>query len=362
MAGGDIERQMVKQKDIAKALGISIGTVDRALHNRGRIDKSTQRAVLKTAERMGYRTNLAARALALGRRLRISINLPQEIAYFYDEVRGGVRSEYDAIAQDALTIEFRTFPRLGVGEQEAFKDALDSGVHGIVAAFSHQSDLPSIIERAAEQKVKLLNVVTGTSKELGISSVSNNPRSSGATAAGLIAGFTRSGGTVAVETGDMETWEHREKVNSFRNSLKLLRSELKVLPIIETNDRDEIAYRETVKLIDRQKDLIAFYVSTSNSLAIIRALKLRKLLGKIVLITTDLSPGLLPHLRTGRVTATIHERPRVQGELALRSMYEMLSDYKCPLKHLLLQPHVVMGANLDEFMTKPSAGADGMRR
>ena len=55
---------MVKQRDIAKALGISIGTVDRALHNRGRIDKSTQRKVLKTAETMGYRPNLAASVLA----------------------------------------------------------------------------------------------------------------------------------------------------------------------------------------------------------------------------------------------------------------------------------------------------------
>ncbi len=353
---------MVKQRDIAKALGISIGTVDRALHNRGRIDKTTQRKVLKTAESMGYRTNLAARALALGRRLRVSVNLPREIAYFYDEVRAGIQSEYETIAQDALNLEFRTFPRLGVGEQEAFKEALDAGVHGIIAAFGHLSDLPSLMERATLQKVKVLNVVTGTSQGLGISTVSNNPRSSGATAAGLIAGFTRGGGTVAVETGDLETWEHREKVNSFRASLKKLRPELRVLPAIETNDLPEVAYRETLRLIDEHEDLNAYYVSTSNSLAIIKALKARKLLGKIVLITTDLSPGLLPHVRTGKVTATIHERPQVQGELALRSIYEMLSEYKCPLKHLLLQPHVVMGANLDEFLAKPSNGADPVRR
>jgi LacI family transcriptional regulator len=352
---------MVKQRDIANALGISIGTVDRALHNRGRINKSTQRKVLKTAEAMGYRPNRAASVLAARRRLRISINLPQEIAYFYDEVRAGIQAEYEAIAQDAFHLEFRTFPRLGVGEQEAFKEALDAGVHGIITVFGHLSDLPSLIQRATQQKVKVLSVVTGIPQRLSVPTVSNNPRSSGATAAGLITGFTRGGGTVAVETGDLQTWEHSEKVDSFCEVVKKLSRKLRVLPVIETNDRPEMAYRETLRLIDEHKDLTAYYVSTSNSLAVIKALKARKLLGKIVLITTDLAPGLLPQLRAGGIAATIHERPRVQGELALRSIYEMLSEYKYTNKRILLQPHVVMGANLDLFLTKYSNGANAAR-
>jgi LacI family transcriptional regulator len=353
---------MVKQSDIAKALGISIGTVDRALHNRGRIDESTRLKVLNVAETLGYRPNLSASVLARRRRFRVSINLPQEIAYFYDEVRAGIQAECEEIAQATFDLEFRTFPRLGVGEQEAFKEAMDAGVHAIITVFGHLADLPSVIQRATQQKVKLLNVVTGTPPELRVPTVSNNPRASGATAAGLIAGFTRVGGAVAVETGDLQTWEHREKVDSFRDTLKKLPHKLKLLPTIETNDRPEVAYRETLRLIDQHKDLAAYYVSTSNSRTIIKALKSRMLLGKIVLITTDLAPWLLPQLRGGGVTATLHERPRVQGELALRSIFEMLSRYKCPPKRLLLQPHVVMGANLDAFLTKPSLGADEARR
>jgi LacI family transcriptional regulator len=349
---------MVKQSDIAKALGISIGTVDRALHNRGRIDESTRLKILKTAEIMGYRPNLAASVLASRRRWRISINLPQEIAYFWDEVRAGIQAEYEAIAQATLDLELRTFPHLGVGDQEAFKDAIDAGVHGIITAFGHVSDLPAVMQRATQQKVRVLNVVTSTPPGLKLATVSNNPRASGATAAGLIAGFAHDRGTVAVETGDLQTWEHCEKVESFLQTLKKLSHKFQLLPAVETHDRPEVAYRETLKLIDRYKDLTACYVSTSNSSTVIKALKERKLLGKIVLITTDLAPWLLSHLRAGRVTATISERPRVQGELALRSIYEMLSKYKCPAKRLLLRPHVIMGANLDAFLKDPSTAID----
>ena len=49
-------------KDIADALGLSIGTVDRALHNRPGINALTRQRVLSMAETIGYRPNLAARS------------------------------------------------------------------------------------------------------------------------------------------------------------------------------------------------------------------------------------------------------------------------------------------------------------
>ncbi len=349
---------MVKQSDIAKALGISIGTVDRALHNRGRIEEKTRLKVLEAAESMGYRPNLAASVLASRRRLRISINLPKEIAYFYDQVRMGIQAEHEAIAQAALDLEFRSFTRIGVGEREALKAAIDAGVQGIITVFGNLADVPSLVQKASQQNIKIVSVVTGTPQRLRVPTVSISPRSSGETAAGLIAGFTQRGGKVAVETGDLQTWEHSEKVDSFSQTLKRLTQKLKLLPAIETHDRPEVAYRETLKLIDQHKNLVAFYVSTSNSLAIIKALKRKDLLGKVILITTDLAPGLFTHLRSGVIAATIHERPRVQGELALRSMYGLLSDSKYPNKRVLLQPHVVMGANLDAFLTNTSASAE----
>jgi DNA-binding LacI/PurR family transcriptional regulator len=52
-------------KDIAQALGISIGTVDRALHGRSDVSPKTRARVLKKAEQIGYRPNIAARSLKL---------------------------------------------------------------------------------------------------------------------------------------------------------------------------------------------------------------------------------------------------------------------------------------------------------
>lgn len=46
-------------RDIAKALGTSIGSVHRALHDNPGVSPMTKARVLQTARNMGYRPNLA---------------------------------------------------------------------------------------------------------------------------------------------------------------------------------------------------------------------------------------------------------------------------------------------------------------
>ncbi len=74
-------------RDIARSLGISIGTVDRALHDRSGVSPKTKARVLQMAERLGYKPNLAAQALKLNRHVRVAAVLPREIACFFDPVR-----------------------------------------------------------------------------------------------------------------------------------------------------------------------------------------------------------------------------------------------------------------------------------
>lgn len=63
----------VTLKDIAKACGVSRGTVDRALNNKGRISSETKEKILKAAEDMGYRPDLLARSLVKGRTMSIGV-------------------------------------------------------------------------------------------------------------------------------------------------------------------------------------------------------------------------------------------------------------------------------------------------
>jgi DNA-binding LacI/PurR family transcriptional regulator len=83
---------------LAQELGISTGTVSRALNGKPDVSENTRRLVLETAKRLGYAPNQAARTLAQGttRSVGFMIDLDRETAasseYFFMGVFDGVQS------------------------------------------------------------------------------------------------------------------------------------------------------------------------------------------------------------------------------------------------------------------------------
>jgi hypothetical protein len=79
-------------RDIAQALGTSIGSVHRALHDNPGVSPATKARVVQMAKTLGYRPNLAARYLSSRKTLRISVNTLQGTTSFWDDVRAGMLS------------------------------------------------------------------------------------------------------------------------------------------------------------------------------------------------------------------------------------------------------------------------------
>jgi DNA-binding LacI/PurR family transcriptional regulator len=95
---------------LAKELGISTGTVSRALNGRPDVSEATRELVLATAKRLGYAPNQAARTLALGatRSIGFMMDLDREHAasseYFFMGVFDGVQSVLAKNGLDLLVL------------------------------------------------------------------------------------------------------------------------------------------------------------------------------------------------------------------------------------------------------------------
>ena len=100
----------------------------------------------------------------------------------------------------------------------------------------------------------------------------------------------------------------------------------------------------------RQDKLRAVYVSTANSLAVLRAIRDAGLRDDVTVIATDLFPALAPLIRDGSVAATIYQRPRSQGRMAFELIHRYLTEGTKPPPRYRLPPHVVLRANLDVFL------------
>ena len=75
--------RQIKIKDIAKMAGVSSGTVDRVLHNRGGVSESSKKAVERILAEVGYRYNIHTSAVSLTKEFNLVITTP-----------GGIPGEY----------------------------------------------------------------------------------------------------------------------------------------------------------------------------------------------------------------------------------------------------------------------------
>ena len=336
-------------KDIARALGVSIGTVDRALHGRPGINPMTRSRVLKMAQTLGYRPNFAARHLKLNKKLRISVHLPREIALFFDVLRAGIL-EAAGPFQSTIDVQFRSYPRLGEGDIELFEEALRDDTNGIILTPGHPAALKPWIRKAARKRIPVVCVATDAPGTERLTSISGDPYTSGAMVAELLTRCVRLSGPVLLVTGDLSTNDHAEKVRGFQDSLAGMQSPLELARIVEAHDNPDEAYQKTREFLSGHPDLRAVYVSTANSIPVLRALDESGGLGRIVVMTTDLFPALVPLIRNGRVLGTLYQRPRAQGRMAFQALYKFLVEGTCPQVRHRLPPHIILWSNLELFL------------
>ncbi|GGH17172.1 LacI family DNA-binding transcriptional regulator [Silvibacterium dinghuense] len=339
-------------KDIADALGTSIGTVDRALHGRSGVSERTKARVLRMAEQLGYKPNIAARSLKLNRSIRIAAVLPREIAAFFDPLRSGIQAAADEAIGMRVTLDFIDYPRLGCGDQAALESAAAKKYDGILFTPGRPRELAPVIRKIVGQGVPMICVASDAPDSGRVSSVTVDAYTSGALAAELLSHRLQTPSRVATITGELATFDHAEKLRGFAATLAMLAPHLTLLPVVESHELPEDAYRQSTNLLKSKNRPDALYISTANSLPVLRALEELKLLGKVQVVATDLFQELVPLLESGQVLATLYQRPEAQGKMAFEALLGHLANREKPLKVHRFAPHIILRSNLPLFIDR----------
>ncbi|MDP3433240.1 MAG: LacI family DNA-binding transcriptional regulator, partial [Bacteroidota bacterium] len=86
-------------KDIAQKANVSIGTVDRVIHNRGEVSNATRDRILRIIDEMEYQPNLMASTLASKKTFSFALLLPEPISpeSYWNKPMVGVRRAFQEI-------------------------------------------------------------------------------------------------------------------------------------------------------------------------------------------------------------------------------------------------------------------------
>ena len=126
---------MASIKDIAKACGVSVATVSKALNGHNDISQATKEKVREAARQIGYMPNSAARALKTNRTYNLGV-------LFVDEAQSGLTHEFFAAVLDSFKrhAEGRGYDitfinhNIGHGHSSYLEHCRYRGVDGVIAA------------------------------------------------------------------------------------------------------------------------------------------------------------------------------------------------------------------------------------
>ena len=360
---------MAKQRSgthrIADIAQVSRGTVDRALHGRGGINEATRQRILEIARQIGYKPNLAARALSANRATaKIGVCIPREIHFFYDQLWNGVLEEEERVSQSGVEFINRPIQNLGEGDAKAFRELMASRVDGIIITAGNPKDLKPLIDKAENKGIRVVCVDTDASESRRSSVVYVEPYLSGCVAGELLGKIVPPGSKVAVVAGMLMAEDHRKKAEGFSETFSKHCLGGQIAAVIEGHEDEEESFQKTLGLLRRIPELAGIYVNTVNCLPVCRALEAGNLEGKVKLITTDLFVEMSHYFKKGTIAASIYHQPHRQGQIAVRLMADhLMSKVKFPPR-VCLNPAVVMLSNLHLFremrlsQSTPPDGAD----
>ena len=141
--------------DIARRTGLSKGTVDRVLHNRGEVSKKSYDKVMTAVKEMGYEPNMYASLLAKSQKRSIAVLLPSpEPGSYWELASKGIGRISQELRGLGITARLFTYQQYDEKEfQETCRAVLESSPVAVLIAPMFKSDTIHFTEELEGQGI-----------------------------------------------------------------------------------------------------------------------------------------------------------------------------------------------------------------
>jgi LacI family transcriptional regulator len=182
------ENKSIRIVDIAKMAGVSIGTVDRVIHNRGRVSKEKLEKVKAILEQVNYTPNIIARSLVSKKSYRIITLIPsfsQDEYWMY--VANGITKAAEEARTYGIIVEMQYFNQYDKSSfDKAIKKTLGSDFDGIIIANFFSAGVINLSKKLNEAGVPYVYIDANIEGQNPLAYYGTNSYDSGAVAAQIM--------------------------------------------------------------------------------------------------------------------------------------------------------------------------------
>ena len=344
----------IRIKDIARLAGVSAGTVDRVLHNRGRVSEEALKKITAVMEQIDYKPNLIARTLGSNKKYTIAVLFPDPaMDPYWEQADSGIKLAQSEWTQYGVTVDLFLFDLL---DKESFsktaQKVLKAEPDGVVAApiFYHES-LP-VFQLFKDKDIPYVLFNTNIPEVSPMSFIGQNLYESGRVGAELMNIGQNGSGTFAVLHIDEDIQDSLhllEKERGFRDYFKKKNhSNFNIVDFI-LNPK-ESSFHERLRDLLSDDNLKGVFVSTSKGTAVAAALLKESGKRNVRLIGYDLLEDNMTLLKEGYIDFLINQNPKRQVNLGISHMINHLMFKRNPPSTDLFPLEVITTENLNSYL------------
>lgn len=343
----------IRIKDIARLAGVSIGTVDRVLHKRGKTSQEATSKVLSVLEQMDYKPNFIARNLGSNRQLRIATLIPFAPAdEYWVQCEMGLKNAANDWGHFNVSIEPYLFDLdSSTSFTKAAHSLLRAKPDGVLMAPLFLAEALAIIQLFKEQAIPFVTINTEIKQNDGISFIGQNAFQSGRLAAELLhlkSLPSEEPATYAILhiNEDLDNSIHLiEKERGFREFFKEVgKANVVTLSIVDVTGEEFV--RALDDLLERNS-LKGIFVSTSKAFEVADRMCGKR---KVNLVGYDLLSKNISYLQKGLIDFLIHQNPRRQAIQGIRTLSNYLVFKKQAKQRDLFPLEVITKENLQSYL------------
>lgn len=322
-AKGDFIMPVTSGK-IAELAGVSRGTVDRALHNRGGVKPEVEKKIKQIAKELGYEPDRAGKALSSRKNPpKIGVLLNSLGNAFFDEVKEGIAAAEKELADFRLEILLKEVKGYRAEDQLVALDQFAAeGVKGIVIMPINDLRIADKMNILSRKGIRFVTVNTDIDATDRIAYVGSDYIKSGQTAAGLAELILPGQTNLLIVTGSIKNVGHNKRIYGFGRAMKDRPKDIRVVDIVENQDDEEQAYRITAQKLREHPEVNMIYMVSAGVGGVVRAVSEHS--EQIRILCFDSTPQIVSLIKAGKITATICQEPYEQGYRSVRILFDAI--------------------------------------
>lgn len=343
-------------KDIAKLAGVSIGTVDRVLHDRGEVAEKTRVKVERILKETKYSPNVMAQVLKSKKRYHLVSLLPEPTAVnsFWQKHSVGMARALDELDPFPVILTQVTFDMQDeVDFQVKTATVLNLKPDGVLLAPIFKTESMAFCKRLLRDKIPFVFIDGFIENTDFLAYIGENIFQSGRVAGQLIDMVTKKNKDILVVNiaRNIQNVHHlNSRTQGFLNYFeKSGTNKGKKITIGVPEPSSETVRIEMDKVLEKYPDIGSIFISGSKSYLIALYLE-EKGLKSINLIGYDLLDMNVKYLKMGVTKFLIGQRPEEQTYKGIKKLFEYLSLNKVPDKIEYLPVDVVTSENVEFFL------------